>query len=88
MFPSTTWEHKYVKVKRRPQGTEQPRAKRGTFKGLTTLRRTDKVSLTIKYRGGSESWWLVSARGRHVAFPGWLCLEDVMTVVLNEPWQS
>jgi hypothetical protein len=40
--------------------------------------------VTIKYRGGAESWWLVTARGRSGAFPGHAAIEDVMAQVLNE----
>lgn len=42
------------------------------------------VPLQVTYRGGPESWWLVTARGRHGCFPGHLALEDVMAQVLNE----
>jgi hypothetical protein len=40
--------------------------------------------VTVAWRGGPESWWLVTARGRHGVFPGYAALEDVMAGVLNE----
>jgi hypothetical protein len=42
------------------------------------------MSLTVSYRGGSESWWLVEARGSHGVFPGHAALEDVLSQVCNE----
>jgi hypothetical protein len=41
--------------------------------------------VTIEYRGGAESWWLVKARGSHGVFPGHAAIEDVMSQVMNEP---
>lgn len=82
-FPSTMWEFRYVKMKRRPQGSTTARAQRGPFKGLSRWPRTSRLTVTIVHRGGSESWWLVSARGTQGAFPGWMALEDVMAVVHN-----
>lgn len=83
-FPSTTWEYRYVKVNRRPQGTAQQRRSRFGFRRLTPWPRTRKVRLTVLYRGGTESRWLIEARGTHETFPGHLCLEDVMARVLSE----
>lgn len=40
--------------------------------------------MTVSWRGGAESWWLVQARGRHGTFPGHCAIEDVMAAVLNE----
>lgn len=86
VFPSTTWSYEMRKIKQRPKGTAQPRAKRGPFRGLCQWPRRRTLRLSVTYRGGAESWWLVETRGTRAAFPGHLCLEDVMTVVLNEPW--
>jgi hypothetical protein len=47
--------------------------------------RSQKLAITIKYRGGAESWWLVEARGHHGVFPGHATLEDVMHQVFSEP---
>jgi hypothetical protein len=40
--------------------------------------------MTVTYRGGAESWWLIEARGEHEVFPGHRCLDDVMARVLSE----
>lgn len=83
-FPSTTYAWKPVKVKRRPQGTPTARAKRGRWWGLATWPRQRPLSLTITWRGGPESYWLVETRGRHGVFAGCSSLDDVMTAVANE----
>lgn len=59
------------------------RAKRG-FLRLSRSPRTLPVRLTVTYRGGAESWWLIQARGESQVFPGHAALEDVMSRVLSE----
>lgn len=83
-FPSTRWEHKLVKVRPSAGGHRRSiRAKTG-FLRLYRLPRTESVRITVIYRGGAESWWLLKARGEHQAFPGHLCLEDVMARIYSE----
>jgi hypothetical protein len=84
LFPSTTWQWKKVKIKPPPAGHDTARAKRGPWRRFGVWPRHRPLVLTVRHRGGSESWWLVEARGSHAAFPGHLALEDVMRVVLNE----
>ncbi len=68
-----------------PAGHNAARAKRGRWRHLARWPRTQKLTLTITYRGGAESWWLVEARGHSGVFPGHAILEDVMHQVLSEP---
>lgn len=81
---STTFVWKRVKVSPAPQA--QGQTPKGPFRwcGMSRWNRKEKVSLTVVYRGGAESWWLVTARGRSVALPGWMALEDVMAEVCSE----
>ena len=83
-FRSTTAEWKWVKIKRRPQGTVTARAKRGRWRHLARWPRSQNLSIKVTYRGGAESWWLVEARGSEGVFPGHAALEDVMSQVFNE----
>ncbi len=46
--------------------------------------RRRKIRLTISYRGGAESWWLLEARGKHGVFPGHAAIEDIMREVCSE----
>jgi hypothetical protein len=84
VFPSTTFVWKQVKMKPPPAGQDAARAKRGRWHGLATWPRRRSVTVTIYWRGGPESWWLVKARGRHGVFPGHCAIEDVMAQVCNE----
>jgi len=84
MFGSTTWEWRKVKMRTPPAGHDTARAKRGRWRGLSTWPRRRALTVTVKYRGGAESWWLVSARGRQGVFPGHAAIEDVMAQVFNE----
>lgn len=83
--PSATWEWRRVKMKPPPAGHTTARAKRGRWHHLRQWPRTQSLTLTIAYRGGPESWWLVTSRGTHGVFPGHCAIEDVMAQVLNEP---
>jgi hypothetical protein len=82
--PSTNFEWKLVKMKPPPAGHTAARAKRGRWSRFSTWPRQRPLQLTITWRGGPESWWLVQARGSHGVFPGHLAIEDVMAQVCNE----
>jgi hypothetical protein len=82
--PSTTFAWRKVKMKPPPAGHDTARAKRGRWHHLPRWPRTRDLTIKVAYRGGPESWWLVTARGSTGVFPGHLALEDVMVDVLNE----
>ncbi len=84
-FSSTTFVWRKVKMKPPPAGHTTARAKRGRWRHLTRWPRSRSLTLTVTYRGGAESWWLVSARGSQGVFPGHAQLEDVMAQVFSEP---
>jgi hypothetical protein len=68
-----------------PAGHNAARAKRGRWRHLRRWPRGQALTIKIEYRGGAESWWLVTARGSHGVFPGHASLEDVMHQVFSEP---
>lgn len=83
---STTWTPKVDRMRRTPAGrATSPQAPSRWYK---VGRRDPKRPLDIKitYRGGSEAWWLVEARGRHGVFPGHMALHDVMREI-NGQWE-
>lgn len=43
----------------------------------------EPLTLTVRYRGGSEGWWQIEARGRIWRRPGVLCLHDVLSDVYS-----
>lgn len=68
-------------IEQRPEG---PRVT--SPEGRPHLSRRDArqpITLTLRYRGGGEAWWEVTARGTKWRFPGYLALHDVMREVLN-----
>jgi hypothetical protein len=87
-FPSTTFEWKYVKIRRRPgpQGTARAkRAPKVSPEGRVPnserdLRRSHHVEVT--YRGGPECWWEFRYAGQTVRVPGHLQLHDALVHVL------
>jgi hypothetical protein len=83
-FASATWEFRKVKIER-PPGPNTAAARRASFRARLARRDARRpLEATIRYRGGPESWWEISARGRLYRFPGWWALDDVCTV-LNRP---
>lgn len=66
-----------------PQAQTQ-RPRRGhRWIGCYPWPREQKITLTVKYRGGAEGWYLVEARGRHGVFPGVVALHDVMMEIFG-----
>ncbi len=68
-----------------PAGHNAARAKRGRWRHLRRWPRSEALTIKIQYRGGAESWWLITARGSHGVFPGHASLEDVLHQVFSEP---
>lgn len=75
--PSTTTQWEWRKVERRPQGPADSGPK-AHLRALQRLRRTETVTLSVRFRGGSELWWEIRARGRVWRRPGHLALHDVL----------
>jgi len=74
--PSTTFEWRRVKIDRRraaPGSTSPEAASKPSQRSLR-----EPVTITVHYRGGSEAWWELKARGRTWRRPGSLCLHDVL----------
>lgn len=78
---STTWVWKKTKLKEPRREGQHSSAKPRRFGGLSRRDRSRRLTLTISYKGGSEAWWLVEARGRTAVFPGHRALHDVMREV-------
>jgi len=75
---STRWVPAGERLSSSARGKQQrPRSGHRWF-GLPVRRRTEHLHLVIRYRGGSECWYLIEARGRHGVFPGVVALHDVM----------
>lgn len=79
--PSATWIPQPARMRGSRRGAKQDGARRASFKLLRRRNPKDPLTLRIRYRGGAEAWWLIEARGTHQAFPGHLCLHDVLSAV-------
>lgn len=65
------------------QATRPPKA--GRWSGLKQRNERDPLTITVRYRGGAEGWWVVQARGRVGAFPSSMALIDVMAEINRSP---
>jgi hypothetical protein len=81
---STTWAWKKVKMRGlpHPEGTAAPQGR--PFSRFGRRSRRERTWIQVQYRGGPESSWLICRGTSCRRFPGHLCLEDVLVVVLGE----
>lgn len=79
--PSTTWRWKRIKVRDAPaRGQSLVRMEDAVETPSVLKDRHKPFTLTLSYKGGSESNWLVSYGNRLWRCPGWMVLEDVVRV--------
>ena len=76
--PSTTWGWRRVKIGRPPEAEKPSGAQRRTTHGLLRRDPRKPLTVTVVYRGGSECWWELRARGVVLRRPGHNCLHDVL----------
>lgn len=78
---STTWVAKPDRMRGTRREGQQDVPQAPSFRKMRQRKRSDPLEVRIRYRGGSEAWWLVEARGTRQAFPGHMALHDVMSIV-------
>lgn len=79
--PSATWIPQRAKLPRSRRGAKQDGSKRPLFRNLRARNPREPLTIQVRYRGGAEAWWYIEARGTSQAFPGHLCLHDVMSSI-------
>lgn len=75
---STTWRHVPDRIRKDPAPQAKRPAGSSRWSRLARRRSEERLTITIKYRGGSECWYHIEARGSGGAFPGSRALHDVM----------
>lgn len=85
---STTWTWKQVKIREPRPEAQRGSAKPRRFALLPKRDRHSRLTLTIAYKGGSEAWWVIEARGRVAAFPGHRALHDVMSEINRDQFPT
>lgn len=83
--PSTYVAYKRVIVRGHPARRANRPAQQGRFSGLTRRNHRDRLTITLRYKGGAEGWWIIEARGRVGAFPSGMALVDVMAEINRTP---
>lgn len=87
---STTWVHKPDRI--RAGSAPQARRAAGSSRWgrLSRRRAEERLTITVKYRGGAECWYHIEARGSGGAFPGVMALHDVMREINegNARWRD
>lgn len=81
--PSTTWTAKPDRMRGSRREGQQNVAAGGRWRKLRRRNPKDPLTIQVRYRGGSEAWWYVEARGSSGAFPGHMALHDVMNEINN-----
>jgi hypothetical protein len=81
--PSTNWEWRLCKIKSPLQGRGREPAST-LDSGRPSRYQGGPLTCTFRYRGGAESSW-VGLRDRFFwRFPGWVCLDDALTVLARK----
>jgi len=65
-------------MRRAPQASTNSRPKGDYSHRLLPRDPRDPLTVTVTYRGGSECWWEIRARGVVVRRPGHVSLHDVL----------
>lgn len=83
---STKWEYRkcILESASPPPSASTDGAERAGVSSLPRRDRSKSIWLEIGSAGGAESWWVIKARGVIIKVPGWLAIEDVMTLVNGE----
>lgn len=82
--PSTTWKHTRVRIASPAAGPWAGVAKRHRWYHLAPWPRRQKITITVRSRGGPECWYEVEARGSKGRIEGFHCLHDLMTLIYND----
>lgn len=75
--PSTTWKTGRIRVSPAPKAQGTQSAKRAIH-ALRPREPREKLTITVRYRGGPECWWEIHARGETVRVPGHAALHDTL----------
>jgi hypothetical protein len=70
-----------VKIRTAPQANDTARRRRSKGGGLRRRDARERLSITIMYRGGSEAWWVIEARGERWTFPGHRSIHDALWTI-------
>ena len=65
-------------MSRAPQASSSSRPKGDYSHRLVPRNPREPLTITVTYRGGSECWWEIRARGTVVRRPGSEALHDVL----------
>lgn len=79
--PSTRWRPAMIKMPRAPQASRTVTEGRHWFFRLPRRDARTPLTIRIHYRGGSECWYEIKARGGTLRVPGVRALHDVMSII-------
>lgn len=79
VFPSAHWEWKQVKIRRPAGGQKASLPKGGHWYRFPPRNPREPLTIKVKYRGGSEAWYEVHARGSVGRYPGYRSIHEIMS---------
>lgn len=82
--PSTTWLPK-VDILREAPAQGDTAADRRPPGGSRAMKKRDSyapMQIEVRFRGGAEASWLITARGRTWRVPGHVCVHDALAAVV------
>jgi hypothetical protein len=78
---STTWTPKPDRLSIAARRASKTAGRSPSFRGLKRRDPREPLTIKVRYRGGSEAWVLVEARGVVQAYPGHLSAYDLLMAI-------
>lgn len=79
--PTSEWE--LAKIRRRPQRQRRSAPKAHLWVRMSRRSPSKPLAVVVEWRGGSEAWVKVSARGSWRNYPGYACIADILLDINN-----
>jgi hypothetical protein len=79
--PSTNWTWRKVRMWESPTPPQQTSAPKAPTTRLKGRSRNAPITIEVTYRGGSQCWYRIRARGQLFSIPGDRAIHDVMEYI-------
>lgn len=72
-------------MRRPPEAHSGSQPKAGYWRRFPRRNPREPLKITVSFRGGSECWYEIHARGSIGRYPGTVCIHEIMSDINNTP---